>query len=368
MPDTSSKQVPEASYVTSTGASRIDDPDVKLPKAVRQSVQNVEALHSQYYPKNTGQTNQSGSQDTNNTDTSNTDTSNADTGNTGNQSQPSQQASQQPPQSEPQNWEHAFKSVNGRYQKAQQTIQNLTARISDLEAALADREARLSAVQNQVQTQPSNVHSELTPEEISDYGEEFLNVVGKKAREIAASEIARLNERIEQLTAQLNGVSTNVLLNAREKMKSVLDSEIPNWREINENQDFLAWLGLKDPYSGIIRHDMLKAAWNANDANRVLAFFRGFITDDAAVNPQGKQAPITSTSNRPRLEQFAAPGRASNSGDVAPSPTTQKPIITRAQIAQFHRDVAQGKYRGREAERKAFDAAMIEAAREGRIQ
>jgi hypothetical protein len=41
--------------------------------------------------------------------------------------------------------------------------------------------------------------------------------------------------------------------------------------------------------------------------------------------------------------------------------------ITRAQIRQFHRDVADGKYVGRDAEKLAFDIAMVEAAKAGRI-
>lgn len=331
--------------LSSNGAK--DDPNVRIPAAVKRSATHAEQLHAQSYSKS-----------------GNPEVAGQPVAPEGASPTP---AGDQPvapqPISPAGDWEQKFRSVNGRYTQSTQTIQNLTSRINDLEAALADRDARLSAAP--APAKPAQ--SLLTEEEISDYGPEFLEVVGKKAREIAASEISRLENVIQNLQAKINNVGTNVSQNARDKMKSELDAKIPNWREINNNPDFMVWLGLNDPYSGQNRYQMLIDAWNNNDTRRVHAFFNGFITDDATTAPQnnGQPVPATPGVTKPPLERFAAPGRASTGDAMSPAPS--KPIITRAKITAFHRDVAQGKYDDRPAERKAFDIAMVEAAREGRI-
>lgn len=367
-PAANSSEKPQ--YVTSTGAAHIDDKSVRIPAAVRRSTQSAEDLHAQYYPKQGADLPQGGNPEA---------PGQSPAGRTGSpppaannqvaDSQPVPPGGQHagPGTEAPANWEHKFNSVNGRYQKATQTITNLTGQLAELEAALADRDARLVAASTQAPPQP--MQTQLTPQEIEDYGEEFLDVVGKKAREIAAAEIASLKSEISQLKNDQNQVRQNTQRSARETMKSELDASIPNWRQINDAAEFMAWLGLKDPYSGHIRLNMLRHAWDANDTFRVKAFFNGFITDEAVAAPHGNEPAFTPQNgeNKVPLERFAAPGRASNSGD-SQSPGTSKPIITRAQISAFHRDVAAGKYRGREAEAKAFDIAMIEAAREGRVQ
>ena len=60
---------------------------------------------------------------------------------------------------------------------------------------------------------------------------------------------------------------------------------------------------------------------------------------------------------------LAAPGRAHSAGG-APA---EKPVYTAAEITRFYTDVAAGRWRGRDAQRTAIDADIIQAQREGRI-
>ena len=146
-----------------------------------------------------------------------------------------------------------------------------------------------------------------------------------------------------------------------------LDTKLANWREINVNDDFKEWLRLPDPYSGAIRFDMLRAAYAENNAPRVLAFFNGFLAEEAALAPSsGEPDPTAETVKKVPLETLAAPGRAKTAaGNNAPA---EKPIFTRAQIAKFYADAAAGKYRGKEVERDRFEKQIFEAEREGRIR
>lgn len=351
----------------STNGARLD-PNVKMPQAVTRGSANADNLHKQYYPKVAHAQDNAPSKGDTLQPPAPAPIHPAAT------PQPTQTApTPTTTEQAPENWEHAFKSVNGRYKNATETLKNQNSKITDLETALAQRDAQIALLQAKPTT-PSNSPSndELTPQEVEEYGSEFLSVVEKKARSIAAGAISKLENKIVELTNKLNGFGQEAKKNARETMVEALDKQIPNWRQVNEDDGFMAWLGLKDTYSGIIRHDMLKQAWNSNDTNRVVSFFKGFISDEAATAPHSAQKGngpdvVVPDNKKVPLENFAAPGRASSTGDAKPSPAG-KPIITRAQIQQHTQDVIRGKYRGREADQHAIDLAIVEAAREGRIR
>jgi hypothetical protein len=195
-----------------------------------------------------------------------------------------------------------------------------------------------------------------------------LDVVGKKAKETFSGEVGELKTQVETLTRQLQNVGQTVSTDARGKMKEALTSQIPNWSAINLDNDFLNWLQLPDTYSGAIRHTLLKQAWERNETPRVLAFFKGWLAEEAAVAPANtKPDPVQeANSGKIPLEQFAAPGRAKSAADT--SAPAEKPIITRAQITDFYRDVAAQKYRGRDQEKDRLEQMIFAAEREGRIR
>lgn len=224
---------------------------------------------------------------------------------------------------------------------------------------------RAPASQNEDETKPERL---ITDDEVKDYGEDFLKVVGKKAKEELNPEVAALKREIADLKSQLAGVGGYVAQDARQRMHSYLDQNVPNWQEINYDENFKNWLRLPDAYSGAIRHDMLKAAYAENNAPRVLAFFKGFLAEEAALAPAGAEPdPKATTVERVPLETLAAPGRAKTAAGNSGAPA-EKPIFTRAQIAKFYADSTAGKYRGKEKERDALERQIFEAERDGRIR
>jgi hypothetical protein len=169
-------------------------------------------------------------------------------------------------------------------------------------------------------------------------------------------------------------------------MKSSMDSMVPGWDALNGDPNFIAWTKQNDVFSGLNRRELLQKAWYAGDSNRVAAFFASFLAEEAAVNPAAAQArqqampsggghaypnggpasPAQPLVPRVTLESLAAPGRARSAGAAA-SPVG-KSVWTAAGISQFYLDCAQGKFRGREAERLATEQDLMSAQREGRIQ
>lgn len=272
----------------------------------------------------------------------------------------------QPPKEPGANWEHAYKSMKGRFDRSQEQLASMGAQITDLQGLVASLQANPPA------PKPSQAPKKLvTEDEERDYGVDLLGVVGKKAREEFMPVVSALEDQIKSLKSQLDGVNTQNSRSAADKMYDTLDREVPKWQELNNNPDFISWLGLPDPYSGVIRHELLKTAHERRSAPQVLAFFRGFLAEEAATAPALSVTPEIRAQEPPRapkipLESLAAPGRAKSA--AADSAPTEKPIITRADIAGFYADKNSGKYRGREAEMNRIEAIIFEAQREGRIR
>lgn len=341
------------------------DPDVKIPAAVRAA-----AARSQQIFDAVNQVTSEGNEGEKPTETeapANPELSAQSLAET--TQEPTEQVTEQvsepakPEQSE-ESWKHKFESVNGRYTRAMEQVRALTEQVQNLQTLMA-----------QMQTQPSQTSLPdfqaerlITDDEARDYGEDFLKVVGKKAKEELGPIFKGYESKIKELEERLQGVTGVVSMSAQEKMFQRMDSELPDWREINRNEEFLNWLALPDPYSGAIRHELLKQAFAGNDSSRVMRFFKGFLAEEAAVAPAGMQEPDATVTTVPKvpLQNLAAPGRAKTA--AAGTAPTEKPIFTRAQIARFYADVAANKYRGRDADKTKMEAQIIEASREGRIR
>jgi hypothetical protein len=275
--------------------------------------------------------------------------------------------------------------MKGRHEKDQEYIKQMSEQISNLQNVLATMNA---APQAPVRNRELQFESLLSAEEVSEYGEEFLGVVGKKAQEAATPLVQELRQEIDALKQQVGQVGGSIAQNAREKMLAQLDGTGMPWREVNKDPRFFQWLALPDTYSGAIRHNLLKAAWERNDTPRAAAFFQGFLAEEAAVDPargsdplgngpNGSQAPLTFEGNgrnsgassgvqngKVPLESFAAPGRAKSAAGNLPA---EKPLITRSQITNFYARCAAGLYRGNEQEKNRLERMIFEAQADGRI-
>jgi hypothetical protein len=278
------------------------------------------------------------------------------------------------PERQEDTWERKYNAMKGRFDHANNQLQNLTQQVAGLQnviTTLQNPETRQE--QNTVQ----QVESMLTQEEREQYGDEFLNVVAKKAHEIVGPLKKELEEKIKRLDSQVGNVNQHVDTAAKDRMFAALDKHIPDWREVNNDPNFVQWLQLPDAYTGAIRHNLLKAAFNQNDSGRVAAFFNGFLAEEAATAPQGQprdsDAPAQATNGSVRSQQtpktsldtLAAPGRAKSAAAQAPA---EKPIFTRAQIAAFYTAIAAGKYAGRDKEKDKLEAQIFSAQQEGRIR
>jgi len=172
----------------------------------------------------------------------------------------------------------------------------------------------------------------LTEKDLQDYGPDVLDLAQRAALHATAPELQRINDQNESLRRQL----------AQEQRRGLyqsLDSQVPNWREIDNSPQWRQWLTDPHELSGHTRQQWLNDALAKGDATRVASFFRGFL-----------QARATMGGSR---------------AQQAPSAPTGKPTYTRAQIEQASRDYLRGRIP--EADYQKISADMHAAIGEGRI-
>ena len=261
------------------------------------------------------------------------------------------------------NWEFKYGVLRGKYDsevpRLHKQVQALTRELEQL------RQVK----EEETQPQMSAAASLVTDEEVEEYGPELIDLIGRKAREISQSELTKLQNEISTLKSTLSGVTQEVGETSREKLISKLDTTVKDWREVNTQAEFLDWLDEVDPFSGNIRGQMLKTAYENNDAERVVAFFTGFQKEYAAITPQqadplpAKSTPAAAVD----LNDLVAPGKTARNTAPASAQNAER-VWTRKQITEFYSEVNKGKYKSDPAMKAAIEREIINAVSSNRIR
>lgn len=265
-------------------------------------------------------------------------------------------------------WQHKYNVLKGKYDKEvprlQQQNNAMQGQITDLQNQINDILTRgFESDEESDRIQPGKY---LKEDELEDYGADMIDVVKRAAREEFEPMLAKLQEENSQLRGLLGGMQKQTANNARQVMLDHLDEQVPNWREVNGNQEFLGWLENVDPYSGQKKLDMLRQAFEGNNTQRVMAFFRGFLNENAAFATA--QSPKQSAEPQVNLETLVAPGRASD-GDQprAQEGNVSGKVWTSADVKKFYSDVQRGVYRNNPAERDKLERDIFLAQKQGRL-
>lgn len=272
----------------------------------------------------------------------------------------------------PEEWRRRFFSMQGRYQQAQRQIGSMEQQMTELGQELVRTQNMISAAPQPAAApdpaQRGHHHEQLiTAEDREAYGDELIDLARRAAMETVGPQLEALKAENERLTSRVKNTG-------RRELFITLDQQMPQWRQINKAPQFLAWLRLRNVYTGQIRSDMLKAAVEGAQAPVVLSLFRDFL---AEANATGQTAPAAQAEHlapqpAPRepalsLDALTAPGKARPASGDGQVPL-EKPTYTRAQIAQFYDARRRGAYAGREAEAAALEADIIAANGQGRIR
>jgi len=278
------------------------------------------------------------------------------------------------PPKERTDWKQKYSVLKGKYDaevpRLSHDLREAGARITNLEDKLTELAAAPIA---QPSAEPPR--TEFTKEEIADYGEDLLDVMGRKARAIVAEEFApkidSLNAELTTLKSTIGETGQRVAKQETNEVFAQLDREVENWRETNVDPEFHGWLDQVDPYTGETRKNLMLAAFNRKNAQQVKAFFMNYAKENAAVipesaasTPSGQGGPQSGA--RLDLGEYVAPGTPKAGSDVgAPR---EKRTWTSKEIGQFYSDVQKGRYRARPDDKARIEADIVSATTEGRVQ
>lgn len=283
----------------------------------------------------------------------------------------SEQGTKEDPNSETyaQRWRTLQGQFNAEVPRLRGANKELQARVAQLENLLSTLSSAPAAAPS---AQPQSGQKLVTDDDVAEYGES-IDMMRKVTREEVGSlqgKIAQLEGVIASLTQSVSGsvipqvqrVAQQQAASAEERFWGNLAQRVPNWQQINNDQDFQSWLLDIDPLTNTSRQTHLEIAQRDLDVNRVVAFFNAFTAASGKFAPQANAQPNRSASE---LEKQVAPGRARGSVGGAANQTTK--TYTPSDITKFFNDVRAGKYRGREAERDRVERDIFAAQREGRI-
>jgi len=220
-------------------------------------------------------------------------------------------------------------------------------------------------------------HKYVKEDELTDYGPEFLDMVGRRAREVAEAEftpmVTELREQVSTLNAQLASTGQRVQNTEQETFYSKLDKTVENWREVNKDSKFLEWLGTVIPETeGITRSEMLMKSFNAANVDGVAAVFNNY---SKSVGGQENAPPLETPEEVPageaptlELQNLVAPVAGQGTPQGAPANESSQKIWTQAEIATFYREVKDGAYRANPKDKDLIEKHIVLAAKEGRVR
>lgn len=264
-------------------------------------------------------------------------------------------------------WEQRYKSLQGRYNSE---VPALRAELDDLrqklEAATRAPAAPEPAPQAPVRTKLVTEADEET------FGKDLVDLVRRIAQEENGpdkdqlmAELRTLKDRLPSIEKDVKSVTEVTAKSEREKYFEELRKLVPDWADINVDDEFKTWLMETDPLSGSVRNDLIQNAFADFDHVRTAAIFTAFKSTKAA--PPAALAPQAPTPEpETGLEAEISPGR--NRSSTLSTPDDGKKIWTDAEVATFYNDVTRGAYRGMDAERLRIDAEIDRALAEGRVR
>lgn len=274
-----------------------------------------------------------------------------------------QEAPEPAPQPAPpaEDWEQKYKALQGKY----------NAEVPRMAADIRALREELQALKSAPPPKPAEPEPKkpvVTDQDIVDYGEDLIDLIRRVSRGEVGPVVEQLKPEIEQVKGQVTQAARQ---QATTSVYSVLDRDVQDWRTINKSSEFLEWLNQSDPYVGDIRKNLLSDAFQKGDANRVAAFFKGFLAERQVVSPPPQQQPAASApasvpAPQVSLEQLAGPAGAPSAAAQGVTPTPA-PSWTRAQVAKFYSDVAAGVFNKDPARKAQIENSIAAAMREGRI-
>lgn len=214
-------------------------------------------------------------------------------------------------------WKQRAKTLEGKYNAE---VPRLHGQLKDLNTQLASALEQIHQLKTAQPTPPEQKRQELiTKDDEETFGSDLIDLSRRVVREefaqLAPHVISEIRKEFAPIREQVGEVQKKTAQTEEERFWTSIDTAVPDWRDIDQDQKWLEWLAEYDPMTGTTRQESLDNAHASLDAARVAAIFKVF---KGGFKPE-QPAPQPINTKREELQRQVAPakGRASN--------TTQAP-------------------------------------------
>jgi len=255
---------------------------------------------------------------------------------------------------------HMYQTLKGKYNAEVPRLQN---QLNELQAqmtqVLTNRPTQESAAVVEAPKGPG--HSRyLKKEELEQYGDEILDMQARMAKGVAEDvverEVANRVAPIIDNMGRLDALEDQVQSSADARFWSLVESQVPGARNINDSDPlWFEFLDAIEPGTGLQYRQIGETAYNKGDSGRMVRLMQVFLGSSEG------EASATPVAKPP-----VKPGKVADK-NATPPVVQSKPRIRESEIQAFYSDVARGKYRGRDDERKARELVIESAVEEGRM-
>lgn len=256
-------------------------------------------------------------------------------------------------------------TLRQRYASLQGKYEAEVPRLHQQNRELREQLDRLAQQMEALKRPPAEeVKPAVSDKDVEDFGADMLDMVRRLSTEVVTNVVntqlrglaEKLETRVAALEATVNGVAGRQQQTEEQRFYADLEAQVPNWKAIDAEPGWLAWLSEVDPLAGHKRQDLLNNAATAMDLKRVVSFFKAY----EATKPTPAAAPAKAQSE---LARQVAPAKAAAAATPA---STDKKFWNDAAVNAFYADVRRGKFVGREAEMQRIENDIHAAAAEGR--
>ena len=243
--------------------------------------------------------------------------------------------------------EQRYKSLQGMFNQQAEQLKHLTELLANMQAQPAAPAAPV----------------EDDNDDAEAFGSDLVQAMQRQAETRMRPYIQQLEDRIGQLTAQLNGVAQSTQVSAWDsfvsKLTAAVDAETGGqFGTINSDQGFMAFVQeYAEPWDQA-RREM--------DVEKTLRFYRLYAKEHMLTGKPTRSEPVTPAGPDPRLLKQVSPGKSkATPTPAAQAPTGEKRQWTRTEIADFMNKKLRGQIPKQTADKLERD--LFDAQREGRV-
>jgi len=250
-------------------------------------------------------------------------------------------------------WEQKYRTLEGKYQAE---VPRLHATNKDLLRQIDELKAKPPTV---VAPTPESL---VTEKDVTDYGQDLIDVQRRVAREELAplkAEISKRDTVIAELQAALNKTTGEV---STVSFESRLAKAVPDFEQLNADPKWIAWLDENDPYTGEPRRAFAEFVYNNGDVvklKQVVDFYKKSATPEAP-------APDVRQQRQAELERQITPTRTTSTAQTTTPASTR--IYTEAQATKLFDDVRKMNIAGDYDKAAKLEAELSDAYMQGRVR